>query len=232
MRRLLLAGSGFAYSFSPVALGRAARSARLLPFSAAASRSLSSSLAGDSEDDSKRFSEAVYNKRGDQGGPVKLEKTDLQLLALINWHKSKRINLKPKYQRAFTWKEDRASRLIVTALMGRYIPAIMLHEREGVMCKTSGRRAASTFDVVDGKQRLSSLLAFYHGKDATDNSLPAQASQLSKLPEEYETFNGMQFVSLAAELKSQFTDFPIITLTIPVNMPAEQVFGIYEDINR
>jgi len=232
---LLLAGSGSTFSFGPAPLGLvcAARS------SPACFSSARVAMAGTSDsDDGDRFSEMVYKKRGGEDGedsPKVPPPVVLQLQQFVNWQKSKvpRVNLNPKYQRGFTWDEARASRLIVTALCGRFIPAIVLHERLGVKSEKGGRRGPSTFDVVDGKQRLSSLLAFYHGDEAERRGLPTKASRLSKLPidGEYEEWNGMEYKTLTDELKTQFLDFPISSITIPINMPAEQVFGIYEDIN-
>jgi hypothetical protein len=50
---------------------------------------------------------------------------------------------------------DKASRLIATALCNRYDPTVVLHENK-----------KGHYDVVDGKQRLTSLLGFFlNGED-------------------------------------------------------------------
>lgn len=48
---------------------------------------------------------------------------------LANWLRRGKLNIAPKYQRGYVWKQDRASRLIVTVLCNRIVPAIVLHER-------------------------------------------------------------------------------------------------------
>ena len=51
---------------------------------------------------------------------------------------------------AYVWESAKASRLIATVLCNRFIPPLVLHERK-----------KGIFDVVDGKQRLTTLLGFY-----------------------------------------------------------------------
>lgn len=65
------------------------------------------------------------------------------------------INLLPKYQRGFVWKSPEASRLVLTLLGGRFVPSVVVHEKDD-----------GTYDVVDGKQRLTSLLSFMYGANA------------------------------------------------------------------
>lgn len=69
---------------------------------------------------------------------------------LAGWVRRDRLDLSPKYQRGYVWKEGRASRLVVTALCNRIVPGIVLHEVQ-----------KGTYEVVDGKQRLTTLLSFY-----------------------------------------------------------------------
>jgi hypothetical protein len=73
-----------------------------------------------------------------------------ELDQLANMLKKGRLNLFPKYQRDYVWKPERASRLVVTVLCNRIVPGVVLHEKE-----------KGVYDVVDGKQRLTSLLCFY-----------------------------------------------------------------------
>ena len=77
--------------------------------------------------------------------------------SLALWLEKGKLNLYPKYQRKYVWKEDKASRLVVTALCGRIVPAVTMHEV-----------AKGRYDMVDGKQRLSTLLAFYLAGEKPD----------------------------------------------------------------
>ena len=147
--------------------------------------------------------------------------------ALALWLEKGKLNLYPKYQRKFVWKEGKASRLIVTALCGRIIPAVTMHE------KTKGR-----YDMVDGKQRLSTLLAFYlagekpelYRKLVADQKLPAFDS-LKGLDENYASLNHLSYTLLSEERQDAFSSFNIPVTTIPLNTPKKDIFSCYEDIN-
>jgi uncharacterized protein with ParB-like and HNH nuclease domain len=63
--------------------------------------------------------------------------------------KGERIDLKPKYQRDYAWNSKKGSKLLMTILRNRVVPPIVLHEV-----------AAGKFEVLDGKQRLTTILNF------------------------------------------------------------------------
>lgn len=57
-----------------------------------------------------------------------------------------------RYQRGFVWKPVMASKLIISVLRRLYVPPVLLHEHED-----------GTYDVVDGKQRMTSLIIYMMG---------------------------------------------------------------------
>lgn len=52
-----------------------------------------------------------------------------ELDSMANWLRKGKLNIAPKYQRGYVWKQHRASRLVITVLCNRIVPAIVLHER-------------------------------------------------------------------------------------------------------
>jgi len=66
---------------------------------------------------------------------------------IISMYTDKEIDLHPEYQRFFRWTSEQKSRLIESFLMGIPIPPIFVSERSD-----------SKWDVIDGLQRLSSIL--------------------------------------------------------------------------
>ena len=62
------------------------------------------------------------------------------------------LELTPQFQRNSVWKKKDRSLLIESLLLGMPVPAIFLYERR------VGSR--TKFDVIDGKQRLETILAF------------------------------------------------------------------------
>jgi hypothetical protein len=64
--------------------------------------------------------------------------------------KERRYKLDPEYQRRHRWSDERKSRLIESFLMNVPVPPVFLYERD-----------LARFEVMDGRQRLSALSAFY-----------------------------------------------------------------------
>ncbi len=69
--------------------------------------------------------------------------------------KEPRYKLDPEYQRRHRWSIERKSRLIESFLMNVPVPPVFLYERD-----------LASFEVMDGRQRLTALSDFYDDKFA------------------------------------------------------------------
>lgn len=68
---------------------------------------------------------------------------------LISMYKEKELYIRPQFQRFFRWSDSQKSRLIESLLLGIPLPSIFVSQRsDGV------------WDVIDGQQRLSTILQF------------------------------------------------------------------------
>lgn len=106
----------------------------------------------DSELDPKRteeFSEAVLNA------------TDWTVETVVSQLVRKNIDMNPRFQRRDAWNLKAKSRFIESIVLGLPIPQIVLAEKRGERGK---------FIVIDGKQRLLSLLQFTGNSDGKHNS--------------------------------------------------------------
>jgi 5-methylcytosine-specific restriction endonuclease McrA len=89
------------------------------------------------------------------------------VIDLINLHEDGLLNLEPGFQRQSVWSERDRAKLIDSILRGYPLPAIFLYKRQA-----DGRMVS---DVVDGKQRLESVLMFageMRGKFRVHTQLP------------------------------------------------------------
>lgn len=94
----------------------------------------------------------------------------MSIRELINMYKDGLINLSPVYQRKFRWDNLKASKLIETIFLSIPLPPIFVSVRDG------------KWDVVDGVQRISSILWFYGNlKDGDDNREELELIDLEKL---------------------------------------------------
>src|SRR4029077_4538780 len=78
--------------------------------------------------------------------------TDWTTETVVSQLKRGNIQMNPRFQRRDAWKRDRKSRFIESLIVGLPIPQIVLAESK----KERGR-----FIVLDGKQRLLSILQFW-----------------------------------------------------------------------
>jgi len=73
----------------------------------------------------------------------------------IDLHAAKRLNLSPAFQRQSVWSV-RDRRLLINSIFDNMpIPSVYLYRQ-------SGKGGTPTHDVIDGKQRLESILLFMH----------------------------------------------------------------------
>ena len=149
---------------------------------------------------------------------------------LINMYEENELVVTPKFQRDYVWDIKKASRLIVTALCKRFIPGVVFQEKsEGV------------FHVIDGKQRIISLLAFIlkNEDDELYQKLEKNANSRKKLctslflknDDNYDILHNFEYSMLEKERKKSFRNYKIPVLKIPLGATKEDVFNVFMDIN-
>jgi len=84
--------------------------------------------------------------------------TEMKLDQLVNYLNDEKINLSPAFQRGHVWQLGTRRKLITNIVQGRPIPAIFLYK------EASGSRYS--YNILDGKQRLESLILFIASKRA------------------------------------------------------------------
>lgn len=78
--------------------------------------------------------------------------TTKSIASILKLYRKNQLELSPAFQRQSVWTERDRSKLIESILLNYPLPAVFLYRR-----KQNGRLI---FDVVDGKQRLESILRF------------------------------------------------------------------------
>jgi hypothetical protein len=126
----------------------------------------------------------------ERSSQIRFEVIDFSAGELIRLHKDKEINIQPAFQRMFRWTQAQQSRLIESMLLGLPVPQIVLFQRDdGVL------------ELIDGLQRVSSIIRFITGKtpiEARDDQ--EQATELGGcdiLP----SLNGKTFTNFGAVLQ-------------------------------
>ncbi|MEV6375795.1 DUF262 domain-containing protein [Micromonospora musae] len=130
----------------------------------------------------------------DQRQAVDVDFFDLSLRELARMVEESEIKIAPEFQRQFRWRDELQSALIESFLLGLPVPAIFV--------ATNGD---GTWEVVDGLQRICTLLRFI-GIDAPESELlhfSSRPLRLTKL-KTLKRFDGISYVDLPRPVKLTF----------------------------
>lgn len=114
----------------------------------------------------------------------------------------------PSFQRDFVWSEGKASRFIESLLLGLPVPGIFL----------SKDIDSADMLVIDGQQRLKSLLFFYNG---------IIREKVFKLKDVHPKFEGKTYKELKAEDRQRLDDSIIHATIVKQDEPSEDNSSIY-----
>ena len=145
---------------------------------------------------------------------LQIQKADFTVNSVIDKINRGKVNLRPSYQREYVWTVRTASKLVESLILNIPIPTMFFHETQ------SGK-----LEVVDGKQRLTSIWSFIQGK-FPDGS-PFKLTGL----EVYEDLNGKTFTDLHERFQETILDYPLNVHTISRSSQPDFVFEVFERLN-
>lgn len=133
-----------------------------------------------------------------------------------------KYNFDPDYQRrGDVWSDDKQSFLIDSILKNYPMPPIFLHQ---IIDSSTG---ATIYNVIDGKQRLSAILAFISNKIETPSDYDVGAFGDSRL-------NGKKFDDLKDDLSEYKMQFWRYTLSIEYieTVDDDIINNVFDRLNR
>jgi hypothetical protein len=128
----------------------------------------------------------------------------------LDWHREKRLELNPDFQRGDVWSPAAKTFLIDTILRKLPMPKVYLRTRVDVTTKKSVR------EVVDGQQRLRAVLDFAEDKFA-----------LTKRASEYA---GKKYSTLTPEEQADFLGYAIAVDQL-MNASTDDVLEVFARLN-
>lgn len=126
--------------------------------------------------------------------------------------------LQPNWQREFVWDQKKASRLVESVLINVPLPGVYLSEsNEGILT------------VIDGQQRLTSLIAFIEGKfrKGENELVDFVLKGLEVLPD----LNNKKFSELDKVSQRKIKNTPIRCIVIEAKSHPDIKFEIFERLN-
>lgn len=119
---------------------------------------------------------------------LKRDSNKITISELFERYKLDKINLEPPYQRrGDVWDVEKQGFLIDSILKNYPVPPIFLHQ------KIDSETGKTMYDVIDGKQRLTAIIAFLNGELSLPQSFDEGAYGDSRL-------NGLKISDLEGEL--------------------------------
>ncbi len=151
---------------------------------------------------------------------VSFDSYDLAARQLIEMLIENMIDIAPEYQRHFKWNAERQSQLIESLLLGIPVPSLFMATNKD-----------STWEVVDGLQRLTTLINFACPEDQISNvnanSKKLRLTGLQKLT----SINGMLFEDLPKSVQIMFLTRPIKVTVLNDRSDFGVRYDLFERLN-
>jgi len=150
---------------------------------------------------------------------VSFDSYDITVRQLMDMIDADSVDISPEYQRHFVWDSERQSTFIESVFLGIPVPPIFMATNKD-----------STWELVDGVQRISSLIN-YCGSDKLRKRIKT-ASPLSIIGlEKLDSFNDLTYDALPKSLQLAFQLRPIRVTTLNDKSSKSVRFDLFERLN-
>lgn len=143
---------------------------------------------------------------------MRRQPTTQQITWFLDLERNKQIDLDPPYQRRSVWSPKDRRFFLDTIFRNYPAPPIFVH-------RTIDDQGFSTFHIVDGKQRLETILNFAKNQIAL-------ATDFGDL-----TYNGKRFNDLAIDQKRLFWDYTLVVDFIET-IDGTNIEQVFDRVNR
>lgn len=155
---------------------------------------------------------------------INMMRTQFRVSDFVSWQKSATLELSPSFQRRPIWPPAAKSYLIDTVVRGLPIPIIFLRERKSDLTSLEPKR-----EVVDGQQRLRTLISFIAPKTLKDfdpkrDAFTVKASHNPELA-------GDGFADLRPDLRQRILDYQFSVHVLPSDVDDREVLEIFARMN-
>lgn len=166
--------------------------------------------------------------------PMKYVNREFKIDQIIGYFNDRKINLIPPFQRGSVWKLPLRKKLLENMVQERPIPAIFLYKQE------SGSQFS--YNILDGKQRLESLLLFI-GDKRSDMKINNVKDYFEGKPQVYADVNfsieldeqEVRFKDLDDSIIRKFREYGISVIDIDLDeekAALDEVINLFIDINQ
>lgn len=164
----------------------------------------------------------LYAQYDHQRKKVDVDNLDVTVRELVRMVNSNEIDRAAEYQRKFRWGEDRESKLIESIILGLPVPTIFVATNKD-----------GTWELVDGLQRVSSLVHFIteepypSGYKNVGKAGPLVLTELEKL----DTFNNRSYADLPETIRLQLLKRSLRVTAISDKSDRQVRFDTFQRLN-
>jgi hypothetical protein len=151
-------------------------------------------------------------------------RTQYRVSDFVTWQREGSLQLNPNFQRRPVWKKGAKSYLIDTIVRGLPVPIIFLRDlRSDLKSFKSGR------DVVDGQQRIRTILSFIDPTLLSDFKPERDAFEIS--PTHNKPLGGKTFQQLTDEFRQRILDYQFSVHSFPADTDDREILQIFARMN-
>ena len=153
-----------------------------------------------------------------------IEKTSYSVSDFIAWQKDGILILSPDFQRRTVWSSSAKSYLVDTVVRGFPMPVIFLRER-----KTDLKALKTAKEVVDGQQRIRTLLSYINPKLLTDYDPKKDDFEIRR--NHNSELANKKFSQLAEDVQRDILEYKFGVHVLPSSMEDRDVLQIFARMN-
>ena len=153
-----------------------------------------------------------------------VSKTHYKVSDFITWARAGTLILSPSFQRRSVWPVGAKSFLLDTIVRGLPIPIIFLREQKTDLDSLEPKR-----EVVDGQQRIRTLLAFL--VPSLVKNFDPNRDDFTIKPVHNKDLAGKPFKNLPAEVRQTILDYQFSVHVLPSSVDDREVLQIFARMN-
>ncbi|MEW9872624.1 DUF262 domain-containing protein [Arthrobacter sp. HS15c] len=154
--------------------------------------------------------------------PLGVSKTTYSVVDFLEWQRQGSLDLQPFYQRRAVWNPRVKSLLIDSLLRGFPLPLLFLHNRLDISTSKTIRQ------VVDGQQRLRTILAYIDIDSLTDVD---DWDRFTVMRTHNREFSGLGFQQLPSDVQGRILQTPLSVNVLPSDIDDVTVLTIFQRMN-
>ncbi len=150
-------------------------------------------------------------------------RTTYSVSDFLSWQRAGQLELSPSFQRRSVWKPGAKSYLVDTVVRGLPVPVIFVRE------KLELDTAETVREIVDGQQRLRTLLSFVEPSSLKDFDSNRDAFTVSR--SHNKEVGGKSFKSLGNDIRTAILTYQFSVHVLPIGTEDRDVLQIFQRMN-